>query len=213
MKPIRIGIRQQLSILVCICLLFALGVLAITITIVTQKYVVGILAERLEAVAQLKSSQVTQAINFYRSQAVSVATRNLIQSSLGSYNAGNHSVSNWIDASTSLRLSLSADTTTIAAALYTTEFVSVLNATNDVTEVDVLQNLPGALFPLEPSPTANLSAIGSGILRGPFSSGPDIVLSITIPVVNMSHVPGTDNAVAGYLTLVFDAQMLSSIVS
>ncbi|KAK9370574.1 hypothetical protein V1509DRAFT_637552 [Lipomyces kononenkoae] len=192
MTPIRIGIRQQLSILVCICLLFALGVLAITLTIVTQNYVVGLLAERLEAVAQLKSSQVTQAINFYKSQAVSVATRTLILSSLGSYNAGNHSPSNWIDASTSLQLSLSANTTVIAASLYTTEFVSVLNVTNNVTDVEVGQNLPEALYPLEQSLTANLSDVGSGILRGPF---------------------GEDNAVAGYLTLVFNGHMLSSIVS
>ncbi|KAK9319365.1 hypothetical protein V1517DRAFT_332803 [Lipomyces orientalis] len=213
MKTIRIGIRPQLSILVCVCVLLSVGVLAITITLVIQNFVVGLLAERLEMVAQLKSAQVTQVINFYKSQAISLGTRNLIQSSLDGYNDGNRSQSNWIAASNALYLSINSNTTVIAAALYSTESVSLINATNDLTEIDVIQNLPGSLYPLQHSDTANLSAVGTGVIRGPFDSGGAIVFSITIPVYNVLEVDTTDQAAIGYLTLVFNAEMLLSIVN
>ncbi|KAK9242355.1 hypothetical protein V1506DRAFT_547822 [Lipomyces tetrasporus] len=214
MKTIRIAIRQQLSVVVCTCVLLSLAVLAIVLTLVTQNYVLGLLAGRLQMVAQLKSAQVTQAFNFYISQAVSLTARILIQDSLGSYNAGNHSQSNWAAASTALRLSMNSQSTLIASALYSREFASLLNATNNYTDTAVIQDLPAALYPLhqyQTIPSTSLSVLG-GIIRGPYPSAGEIVISLTIPVLNVSKGRTTDDQEAGYMTVIFNARMLSAIV-
>ncbi|KAK9319233.1 hypothetical protein V1517DRAFT_57011 [Lipomyces orientalis] len=166
-------------------------------------------------VAQLKSAQVTQAFNLYISQAVSLTTRNLIQNSLGSYNAGNHLQANWAAASTSFGLFMNSQSALIASALYSREFVSLINATNNYTDTAVIQDLPAALYPLHQYQTTSFTSLSvlGGIIRGPYPSAGEIVISLTIPVVNVSKEHTTDDQEAGYMTVIFNAKMLSAIIS
>ncbi|KAK9482166.1 hypothetical protein V1527DRAFT_485961 [Lipomyces starkeyi] len=215
MKTIRIAIHRQLSFLVCTCVLLSLAVLAITLTLVTQNYVLGLLARQLQLIAELRSAQVTQAFIYYNSQAVSLSTRNLIQSSLARYNSGNHSQSSWAATSTAFQLSMNSKSTVIASALYSREFVSLLNATNNYTSTAVIQDLPATLYPLhqyQTTPPTSLSVLG-GIIRGPYPSAGEIVISITIPVSDVLTDHTADDQAAGYITVIFNAVMLSAIVS
>ncbi|KAK9355053.1 hypothetical protein V1505DRAFT_369655 [Lipomyces doorenjongii] len=214
MKTFRIAIRQQLSALVYFCVLLSLGVLAIVLAVVTQNYVLSLLAERLEMVAELKSAQIVQAIGFYWAQAVSLTTRNTIQASLGRYIAGNDSQSNWEAALASFQVSINSEDTLIAASLYSSDFVSLLNATNNYTDTAVVQNLPTALYPLHQNQTAPASLnVLDGIIRGPYSSADEIVMSITIPVINATQDKANDEGASGYMTVVYNAEPLFSIVS
>ncbi|KAK9243516.1 hypothetical protein V1506DRAFT_516186 [Lipomyces tetrasporus] len=214
MKTFRIGIRQQLTALVCICVLLSLGVLAMVLAVVTQNYVLSLRAERLELVAQLKSSQIVQAIVFYISSASSITTRSTIQSALGRYNAGNHSESNWAVALSSFQISLNSEDSTIAAGLYSNDFVSLLNATNNYTDTAVVLSLPDALYPLQQNRTApdSLTLFG-GIIRGPYPSADEIVMSVTVPVLNSTKSGTTEERTAGYMTVVYNAYQFLSIVN
>ncbi|KAK9375543.1 uncharacterized protein V1513DRAFT_413062 [Lipomyces chichibuensis] len=214
MKTFRIAIRQQLTALVCFCVLLSLGVLTIVLAVVFQNYVLSLRAERLQLVAELKSAQVVQAVGFYWDQAVSLTTRNAIQSSLGRYNAGNHSQSNWEAAHAAFQFSLTSEDTVISASLYSTDFVSLLNATNNYTDTAVVQNLPTTLYPLHQNQTApdTLTVLG-GIIRGPYHSVDEIVMSITIPVLNATKDRSIDEEASGYMTVVYNAATLFAIVS
>ncbi|KAK9313053.1 hypothetical protein V1524DRAFT_220301 [Lipomyces starkeyi] len=214
MKTFRIAIRRQLSALVYFCVLLSLGVLAIVLAVVTQNYVLSLRAERLQLVAELMSAQIVQAIGFYWAQAVSLTTRNTVQASLGRYISGNHSQSNWEAALASFRVSLNSEDTLIAASLYSTNFVSLLNATNNYTDTAVVQNLPTALYPLHQNHTASDSlTVLDGIIRGPYPSADEIVMSITIPVLNATNDRTIDEGASGYMTVVYNAAPLFSIVS
>ncbi|KAK9323978.1 hypothetical protein V1517DRAFT_318947 [Lipomyces orientalis] len=214
MKTFRIGIRQQLTALVCICVLLSLGVLAIVLAVVTQNYVLSLRAERLALVAQLKSSQIVQAIVFYIASALSMTTRSTIQSALGRYNVGNHSESNWEVALSSFQISLNSEDATIAAGLYSNDFVSLLNATNNYTDTAVVMNLPDALYPLQQNQTApdSLTLFG-GIIRGPYPSADEIVMSVTVPVLNATKSGTDEERRAGYMTVVYNAYQFLAIVN
>ncbi|KAK9387481.1 hypothetical protein V1515DRAFT_600762 [Lipomyces mesembrius] len=214
MKTFRIPIRRQLSALVYFCVMLSLVVLAVVLSVVTQNYVLRLRAERLQLVAELKSAQIVQAIGFYWVQGVSITTRNTIQSSLGRYIAGNHSQSNWDATLASFQVSLNSEDTFIAAALYSTDFVSLINATNNYTDTAVVQSLPTALYPLHQNQTASgsLTQLG-GIIRGPYPSADEIVMSITIPVLNTTKDSTIDEGASGYMTVVYNAAPLVSIVN
>ncbi|KAK9350457.1 hypothetical protein V1523DRAFT_436303 [Lipomyces doorenjongii] len=93
--------------------------------------------------------------------------------------------------------------------------LSLLNATNNYTYTAVIQGLPAALYPLHQYQTisfASLSVLG-GIIRTPYPSAGEIVISLTIPVINVSKERTTDDQETGYMTAIFNARMLSAIVS
>ncbi|KAK9464479.1 hypothetical protein V1512DRAFT_268194 [Lipomyces arxii] len=212
MKTFRIAIRQQLAALVCICVLLSLGVLAIVLAVVTQNYVLGLRAERLELVAKLKAAQIREAITFYRSQALSISTRDTIQRALGRYNVGNHTAQNWESSTSSFQVSLNSQDTLISATIYSLDFVSLLTATNNYTETSVVADLPAQLYPLSLGyhPDKSLTDL-NGIFMGPYGVENEIVLSITIPIYNATS--GQLNEIAGYLTVVSDASQLASMVA
>ncbi|KAK9479859.1 hypothetical protein V1514DRAFT_366602 [Lipomyces japonicus] len=213
MRPIRIAIRQQLSALVCICVLLSLGILAIVLTVVTQNYVLSLRSERMQLVAELKASQASESIVYYYSQAFSISTRDTIQNALGRYRAGNHSAANWEAANTSFQVSLNSEDNLIGAAIYSLDFTSLLNATNNFTDVGVADDLDSRIFPLQYATEAptSLSEKG-GIISGPFSAGNELVLSLTIPIMNNTKSGNYSERVSGYLTVVFDSAYLMGVV-
>ncbi|KAK9365411.1 hypothetical protein V1509DRAFT_633335 [Lipomyces kononenkoae] len=213
MKTFRIALRQQLSGLVLVCVLLSLGVLAIVLSVVTQNYVLSLRAERLELVAQLMSAQVVQAMGFFIVDAISLTTLNTIQSSLHRYNSGNNSAANWDIAISSFQVSMNAQDSLISASLYSTDFVSLLNTTNNYTDTAVVQSLPPALYPLHQNqtPPDSLTTLG-GIISGPYRSADEIVVSFTVPVTYTTSNDGNDSA-TGYMTVVYNAAALTNVVS
>ncbi|KAK9239260.1 hypothetical protein V1525DRAFT_398993 [Lipomyces kononenkoae] len=214
MKTFRIAIRQQLAGLVCVCVLLSLGVLAMVLSVVTQNMVLGLRAERLQLVAQLKSAQVSQAVGFFIVDALSLSALSTIQSSFNRYNDGNTSAANWNMAVASFQVSMNTQDSLIAASLYSTDFVSLLNMTNNYTDTAVVQSLPSALYPLHQNQTPDDSLTTlRGIIRGPYPSADDIVMSITIPVTNVTEENAENGTASGYMTVVYNASPLIGVIS
>ncbi|KAK7203536.1 hypothetical protein BZA70DRAFT_67131 [Myxozyma melibiosi] len=209
---VRIGIRQQLAGLVCICVLLSLGVLAIVLAVVTQNYVLGLRGERLELVAQVKASQVSQVVDVYYTETYAISTRSTIQEAFRNYRAGNTSLSVWAAANESLALSLDVDDAVLATSVYSLDLDPLFNMTNNFTRREVLQLLPDALYPLADGDAPSALEDLGGVIRGPYGAGAQIVLSLTIPIYNVSIRSTVSDRTIGYLTTIISANMLTSII-
>ncbi|KAK9446876.1 uncharacterized protein V1518DRAFT_422866 [Limtongia smithiae] len=201
---VRFAIRQQLGALVCVCVLLSLGVLAMVLAVVTQNYVLTLRAERLDLVVQLKSSQLSQVSDFYYSQVYSITTRSSVQKALMLYAEGNHSTSIWSSVTTSFASYFTAYDSMVSASLYSLDYVSVYNATNNYTVSSVISNLTPDLYPLSNSsaPPTSLATLG-GVIRGPYPAGDENVISMTIPIFNSTDRNSTRTT--GYITAVMEA--------
>ncbi|KAK9475262.1 uncharacterized protein V1510DRAFT_436810, partial [Dipodascopsis tothii] len=214
MKPLRISIRGQLAGLVCICVLLALGVLAIVLAVVTQNYVLTLRAERLELVAQLKSTLLGQSLFYYYGEAYSIATWTSIQRDLGRYRAGNHSDANWALTTSSFETELNAQDDTIVARIYSLDYVELLSVSNNYTNPYVSNNLPDSLFPLSPNqdPPTSLTTY-YGVISDPVKVADEFVISYTIPIVNASVYGQYNDRFAGYLTCAMNANSLLGVLN
>lgn len=173
----------------------------------------GLRGERLSLVAQVKANQIGQIVEMYYATSYTISTRSSIQSALRSYNNGNRSEDIWTAAKAPFVLSLNSEDSILSASIYSLDLALLVNATNNYTGHDVTDTLPSDIYPLmygDSLPSAIDDA--GGLIRGPYGADGDIVLSLTIPISNTSLRVSEPNRTIAYLTTVFSAGLLASII-
>lgn len=92
---LRVGIRAQLSLLVTLTALVAVGVLAIVTWIINYRMVVELRTSRLSLTTDLKSAQLTQSLVILHNSVSSISTRLILQNALRRWHTGNNTAENW----------------------------------------------------------------------------------------------------------------------
>lgn len=85
----RIGIREQLALLVLLCSLVPLAILAITTWVNNHDFVVDITSQSLSLTASLKAAQVAADLLLIQSTCSTIVTRVLVQSALRGFYRNN----------------------------------------------------------------------------------------------------------------------------
>lgn len=91
----RIGIREQLAVVVLLTAFIPLAVLAIATWINNHNFVVDITNQSLSLTASLKAAQIAADLLLIQSTCSTITTRLLIQDALKKFYAGNTSASNF----------------------------------------------------------------------------------------------------------------------
>lgn len=116
----RIAIREQLATLVILAVLVALAIVSIPTWVYVNKFVGDVESNGLALTASLKAARFTSEIELVQTNALTVATRILIQKAFLNFYGGQNDSSNWNDARTDLESAFSASNyqTLFQARLY-----------------------------------------------------------------------------------------------
>jgi len=95
----RIGIREQLAVVVLLCSLVPLAVLAITTWVNNHDFVVDITSRSLSLTASLKAAQIAADLLLIQATCSTIVTRVLVQNALRNFYK-NGSAQNWTNAET-----------------------------------------------------------------------------------------------------------------
>ncbi|KAI5843914.1 hypothetical protein DFP73DRAFT_478292 [Morchella snyderi] len=106
----RIRIREQLSMLVAVTALVAVGVLAIVTWVHNYRLVLDVRSSRFSLTASLKAIQVAQSLTLLHNTVYAISTRAILQSALRRYQQGNNTYENWSRTLEDLQNSASAST-------------------------------------------------------------------------------------------------------
>jgi len=104
----RIGIREQLGILVLVTTVVPLAILAIVTWIEAHSFVESITSNSLTLTASLKASQIASDLELIQTTCATIATRILMQDALKAFYRGNSSSNNWTAASNDVQSVLSS---------------------------------------------------------------------------------------------------------
>lgn len=217
-RRIKIGIRPQLIILVCFSSLFSLLILAIVAGVYFSLNLSNLRADRLEVISQLKASQIQQSFQYIFYQVFWLSSRDTITTPLSNYRAGNLSQEVFVNAQTALDSFLTSEMVALAR-LYDLDLTVVAESSNNGTTLSL--PLKAVLFPLAKNLTVpaavtnNVSGAASGgYITGPLANSTDpespFFFGITLPVYSNTSIILENPAVAGYLTVVANAQMIQS---
>jgi len=91
----RIGIREQLAVVVLLTAFVPLAVLAIATWINNHNFVVDITSQSLSLTASLKAAQIASDLLLIESTCSTITTRILIQTALKRFYAGNTTAANF----------------------------------------------------------------------------------------------------------------------
>lgn len=221
MRRLKIGIRPQLILLVTFACLFSLLILAIICGIYFSNNLGDLRSERLEVISQLKTSQVTQAIDYLFYQVYYLTTRDAIASPLTNYRAGNISDSVFDQAQLSLDQFLTSSESFAAARLYNLDLTVVAESINNVSSVST--PAMDFLYPLQqnlsiPGDINNLgNEISSYYFTGPVSNNSDpdsaYFIGITYPVFANTSIILSTPSIAGYLSVITNANNIQQAVN
>lgn len=103
----RIGIREQLGLLVLLTTLIALAVVAVATWVNNYDFVIGIRTSSLSLTASLYANQLGSNLLLLQSSVQAISTRIALQSALQRYNSGNSTDSNWVRAASDMQSALS----------------------------------------------------------------------------------------------------------
>ncbi|KAL2039307.1 hypothetical protein N7G274_007975 [Stereocaulon virgatum] len=103
----RIGIREQLGLLVLFSTLVALAVVAVATWVNNYNFVISIRTSGLTLTASLYANQLNSNLRLLQSSVVAISTRVALQAALQRYNGGNNTNANWIRATTDMQGALS----------------------------------------------------------------------------------------------------------
>lgn len=221
MRRLKIGIRTQLIVLVMFASLFSLLILAVVCGLYFSHNLSSLRAERLEVISQLKSSQVTQAIDYLFYQVYYLTTRDAITDPLTNYRAGNNSMAVFETAQASLDQFLTSSESFASARLYNLDLRVVAESSNNNT----LVSAPAAdyLYPLQqnlsiPEPINRLNnSIESFYFTGPVSNSSDpystYFIGITYPIFANTSIILSAPSIAGYLTVLTSADNIQVAVN
>lgn len=211
--PFKIGLRTQLTVLVCAITIISLIIIAVITGVYFTSNYRSLRAERLQVAAQLKSSQIDQNLNYLYYQIYWLSTRDTIQNALVNFRAGNSSSDNWNEAENSLEKFLGSSDLFSVARIYDTSFQTVLNVTNNGSGDFLPPNIVSKLFPLSSDDALSSSLLTSGILTDPILNTSNYLLSMSLPIsTNPSIILGTSE-IAGYVTVVASAESLKAVVN
>lgn len=103
----RIGIREQLGLLVLLTTLIALAVVAVATWVNNYDFVIGIRTSSLSLTASLYANQLDSNLLLLQSSVQAISTRIALQSALQRYNLGNNTDANWVRAASDMQSALS----------------------------------------------------------------------------------------------------------
>ncbi|OBA20257.1 hypothetical protein METBIDRAFT_78700 [Metschnikowia bicuspidata var. bicuspidata NRRL YB-4993] len=223
-RRIKIGIRPQLIILVCFASLFSLLILATVIGVYVSNIVSGLRADRLSVIADLKRTQILQLLQYIYYQVAWLSQRDTLTTPLLNYRAGNYSQLVFLLAQTSLDLFLATSDTFALAKLYSLDLAVVAESTN--AEVPISDSIEDALFillnttvvPAAVTATNNSNAVPTGHVSGPLANSytraddtnATFYMGITMPIYANTSIIVHELLVAGYLTVVASAKLVSA---
>lgn len=213
-KLIKIGIRQQLIVLVLFVALFCLIVLAIVTGVYYSSNYRSVRSDRLQIVAQMKASQLQQSLNTLYYQIYWLSTRDNVPNSLVSYKAGNTSSANFVDAGDTIRQFLSSIATVVSVKLYESSakqvFVSPSNWSSSYIPQDTIDQLYSLDFNMSFTNKNLLNA--HGLVSGPLiNSSYNYVMSMTVPIFSAASILYDTTDLVGYLTATMSADSIYSV--
>ncbi|CAK7913214.1 histidine protein kinase Sln1p [[Candida] anglica] len=221
MRRLKIGIRPQLIILVCFSSLFSLLILAVVTGVYFSTSLSNTRAERLEVIAQLKTSQVKQSVEFIFYQVYFLSTKESLYTPLISNKAGNSSISIFSGAQSTLESFLQSSELFAAARLYNLNLDIMADSYNNQTNISA--PCMDYLYPLQqnssiPAGLVSSSSAGySTYFTGPASNTSDPMspyfMGLTIPVYANTSIIFTSPSIAGYLTVIASASNIQQAVN
>lgn len=221
MRKFKIGIRSQLLLLVTFASLFSLFILAVVCGVYFSNNLTDLRADRLEVISQLKTSQVTQAVNYLIYQVYWMTTKDAITNPLTSSRAGNNSELVFLEAQVSLDQFLTNSESFASARLYNLDLEVVAESINNASSVST----PALdyLYPLQQnlSIPSGLSSVSNGIssfyFTGPVSNNSEsnsvYFVGITYPVFANTSIILDEPSVAGYLSVITNANNIQAAVN
>lgn len=224
-RRLKIGIRPQLIILVGFSSLFSLLILALVVGVYYLSNLASLRAERLEVIAEIKNTQVQQSIQYLYYQTYWLSTKDGISEPLLNYRAGNNSRALFSDAQLTLDLFLSSSEMFALAALYDLNSNIVAESSNNNTNVSsaldsvlyaLAENttIPAAVLDNRNQASSPKTPLTNAYFTGPLpndtSTSATYFIGITLPVYSNTSIILDSAAVAGYLTVVANADMIKS---
>ena len=203
--PYKVSIRTQLTALVSLVAIISLVILAVTTGVYFTSNYKDLRSNRLYIAAQLKSSQLTQTLNYLFYQCYYLSSRDTLQESLANYVAGNKSESNWVDSQSVVEKFLSSSNLFFASRVYDSSFSTVMNATNNSTGDQIPDSVLSELFPLSTNMSLPSSLDSEGILTDPVKNGSTYLMSMSLPIFTNPSIILSDSRVYGYITIIMSA--------
>lgn len=176
-----------------------------------SRFVLSLRAESLEVIATLKASQVLQLLSTLYYQAYLLSNRDAIKIALTKFRAGNTSPENWSTVGTVLNSTFGTSQSIISASIFDTTGTLAFNMSNTPNSVyprDLYSSLRG---PDYTSIIRNSGVFIAGPQLNPFDSS--FLMSMTLPVLTNSTIFVDTSKLSGYITLIFQANSLQSIIS
>lgn len=196
-------------------------IISVVVGVYFLKSLTNLRADRLEVVSQLKATQVKQSIQYIYYQVLWLSQKESVTTPLTNYRAGNNSEAVFSGLQGSLDQFLATSETFAAARIYDLNLNTVSISHN--AEVVISQPVEDALYPLaknESVPYAVTSlnssnAVGTGIMTGPISNSSEsnsseYFFGITVPIYSNTSIIINSPAVAGYLTVISNAQTIQN---
>lgn len=207
--------------LVAFACLFSLLILAILCGVYFSNNLTDLRAERLEVISQLKTSQVTQAIDYLFYQVYWLTTRDTITEPLTSYRAGNNSNAVFDLAQSTLDQFLTSSESFAAARLYNLDLAIMAESFNNATSVSA--PAMDFLYPLQQNLSVpnSINELGNKInsyyFTGPVSNNSDpdsaYFIGITYPVFANTSIILNAPSMAGYLSVITSANNIQQAVN
>jgi osomolarity two-component system sensor histidine kinase SLN1 len=176
-----------------------------------SQFVLSLRAESLEVIATLKASQVLQVLNTLYYQAYLLSIRDSIKIALTKFRAGNASPENWSTVSTIFNSTFGTSQNIISASIFDLTGTLAFN----------ISSIPDSVYPRDLYSSLRGPDYTSIIKdSGVFIAGPQLnpsdssfLMSMTLPVLTNSTIFVDTNKLSGYITLIFQASGLNSIIN
>lgn len=104
----RVGIREQLALLVIVATLVALAIVSIPTWLYVNKFVNDVESSGLALTASLKAARISAEIDLIQTTTNTIATRILLQNAMNRFYGGNNTDANWDNAKQDLESALSS---------------------------------------------------------------------------------------------------------
>ncbi|CCE72929.1 Piso0_000534 [Millerozyma farinosa CBS 7064] len=218
MKRLKIGITPQLIILVGFSSLFSLLILAIVTGVYYSHNLSQSGAEKLQVIAQLKTVQVKQAVDYTYYQLYWLSTKDSITSPLSSYRAGNNLQDIFVSSQKALDQFLTSSELFASARLYNLELNVVAEGYNNETRIN--NSTMQDLYPLDSSnlnrSSLNIASNGA-LFTGPYGNNSDLdatyFMGVTLPVYSNTSIIISKPFVSGYLTVITSCRSLEGVLN
>lgn len=203
MRRLKIGIRPQLITLVCFASLVSLAILAVVTGVYYSHNMSEMRSERLQVIAQLKTTQVQQSLTSYYNLGYFLLNKYDITLALSSYKAGNISSDVFQDAQKTLDQYVDSLDVVVGARLYDLSLDMVVNSTSNTTMLS--QPAKDYLYPIRKNiSVSSLLPYSTYYVTGPVANSTTsdaYFLGVTFPVYSNSSIILSGPSILGYLSI------------